>query len=239
MKETWKKSKKCLKKYKERRVRVKKQTTFLRLISPLIIEWTITYVVQIGMFLFMPELLDDAVVYTMLVSLAIIPVMIWMYKRDSVRYLVEDGQRITGITILAIIMLGIVSCTSMNVLIGLSGLAKYSEKYQEVSSVIYEASKTMQILAVVVIAPIVEELVYRGLIYRRMREIGPVLPASLISAFVFGINHGNLVQFVFAAGIGILLAMAYEKYRKISIPIIMHMSVNLTSLIWTWLGQIN
>ena len=209
------------------------------MISPLIIEWTITYLVQMLMIVFAPELLEDAVKYTMIVSMVIIPVMYILYKRDRKYIFWAEGDAITSITILSVTMLGVVLCTGMNIFIGITGLAEYSEKYQEVSLLIYDSPMIVQAISVVIIAPIVEELVYRGLLYRRMRNIGPVFPAVIISALVFGINHGNLVQFVFAAAIGIILALAYEKYRNIMIPIILHVSVNLTSLIWTWLAQIN
>lgn len=105
--------------------------------------------------------------------------------------------------------------------------------YDSVSDIIYSGGIAVQIISTAVAAPIVEELLFRGLIYGRLRERLKFVPAAFISAFVFGVIHGNAVQFLYAFIIGLLLAFVYEKFKTVVAPIIFHAGANLISVIIT------
>ena len=82
-------------------------------------------------------------------------------------------------------------------------------------------------------APVLEELFFRGMIYKRLRDIVNVKAAIIISALFFGAFHGNLVQLVYAFIIGLMLAYVYEKFKTIWVPIVFHMGANLISILIT------
>ena len=81
--------------------------------------------------------------------------------------------------------------------------------------------------------PICEELVFRGLMFKRMRERSGFLYAAVYSALVFGLFHGNIVQMVYGFILGMLLAYMYEKYGSVKAPIVGHMVMNLFSVLAT------
>lgn len=81
-------------------------------------------------------------------------------------------------------------------------------------------------LAVVVIAPLSEELFFRGLIFRGLRGYWRLLPALAASGLLFGAFHGNisvLVPFIF---VGALFAWGFERSGSLWIPIAAHALVN-------------
>lgn len=80
-------------------------------------------------------------------------------------------------------------------------------------------------LVAVIIGPIVEELIFRKLIIDRLSVFGD-LTAVITSAVLFGLFHGNLYQFFYAAGLGIVLGYIYTKTRNVIYPIIIHMLIN-------------
>lgn len=121
-------------------------------------------------------------------------------------------------------------------LITISGLRGSSEKYQTVVQSTADMSFWIMIAATVILAPIVEELVFRGLVYTRCRELFGVIPATVISAACFGLVHGNLVQFIYAGIIGVFLCIFYEKGRSVWVPIICHMAVNMVALLSNYYG---
>lgn len=129
----------------------------------------------------------------------------------------------------------------LNNILLLSNLAKYSESYQKTAEVLYSPSFPVQILCVGIIIPIMEEMIFRGLIYRRMRHNISMWKAVMFSAVLFGFYHGNSVQFIYALLSGILLAYLYEKYGSIKAPILAHMLMNIVSCaltevdIFTWI----
>lgn len=82
------------------------------------------------------------------------------------------------------------------------------------------------IFLVGVIAPIVEELVFRGVLYTWLRKHGGMIAAALISSVLFGLVHANVAQGVAAFIMGVALALAYEHTRSLWVPIVMHVANN-------------
>ena len=76
-----------------------------------------------------------------------------------------------------------------------------------------------------ILAPILEELFFRKLIIDRTRRYGE-LASILISAFFFGIFHGNFSQFFYAFGIGAMLGYVYCKTGSYLTVVLLHMGFN-------------
>lgn len=83
----------------------------------------------------------------------------------------------------------------------------------------------VDIIAAVILAPIGEELIYRGVVLRCTAKVSQRF-AIFFSAFIFGIMHGNPYQFVLGFLIGIPLAMVTIKTGSIIPAIICHMVNN-------------
>ena len=86
-------------------------------------------------------------------------------------------------------------------------------------------SPIIQVVIVVILAPICEELLFRKFIIDRVVNYGEVT-AMLVSALMFGLFHGNLAQFSYAFGIGIFFAFIYLRTGRIQYTIALHMMVN-------------
>lgn len=84
------------------------------------------------------------------------------------------------------------------------------------------------LLMTVILAPVVEELIFRKLMLDRIRNFGEKT-AIVFSALCFGLFHGNLTQFLYAFTIGLFLGYVYCKTGKVLYTMIMHALVNLIS----------
>lgn len=93
-----------------------------------------------------------------------------------------------------------------------------------------EINPVAMILIVGIIAPIVEETVFRKLLIDRLLPYGERI-AIFLPGIIFGIFHGNLFQCFFAAAIGIFFSFIYTKTGKIKYTVFMHMTINLYSCI--------
>lgn len=78
-----------------------------------------------------------------------------------------------------------------------------------------------------ILAPLGEEIVFRGVVYGQLRKVLKVPYAVVLSGLAFGLFHGNLVQAVYATVIGCLLALVYEWYGTIAAPMLFHSVANL------------
>ena len=86
----------------------------------------------------------------------------------------------------------------------------------------------MGVLIVTLFAPILEEMIFRKLMIDRLHAYGE-RNAILFSALSFGLFHGNLTQFLFAASVGLFLGYVYCKTGKVRITILMHILLNAFS----------
>lgn len=79
---------------------------------------------------------------------------------------------------------------------------------------------------VCLIAPFVEEMLYRGIILRSFLRQYPAGTAIAHSAAVFGLAHLNVYQFVVALIIGLIIGKMYERTRSLVPGILLHMFYN-------------
>lgn len=134
----------------------------------------------------------------------------------------------TGRTIGLTVLLAVSSSLGLNVLLTLTGLVGQSASYQEVADRQYGVAFGIGILLYALISPITEEIVFRGLVYNRMRCYMPHAAAVIASGVLFGIYHGNPVQGVYGGCMGILMAYLYERTHSFFMPCLFHAAANLT-----------
>lgn len=85
-------------------------------------------------------------------------------------------------------------------------------------------------LTVAVVAPVVEEYLFRKLLIDRCVQYGEKT-AIAFSGVTFALFHMNLFQFFYALGLGLLMGYVYVRTRRLRYPIIMHMAVNFTGAV--------
>ncbi len=110
----------------------------------------------------------------------------------------------------------------------------FGEYYQYFSNLMDQMTKNKAtlILLAVVMAPLFEEIVFRGIIMKGLINKGmKPITAIIISAVVFGVVHGNPWQFVGAVLLGSVLGLVYYKTKSLLLPILLHAFNNLCSSI--------
>lgn len=78
---------------------------------------------------------------------------------------------------------------------------------------------------VVILAPLFEEIIYRGIVFEGLKPVGTVF-AIFISGFCFALMHANFKQFFFALPIGLLLAYLTYATKSILPGIFIHIIIN-------------
>lgn len=91
-----------------------------------------------------------------------------------------------------------------------------------------ESSSLMQFLGVGLIAPLVEEILFRGLILGTLkRQMHPWL-AIVISAVIFGVAHGTPIGIMYATVLGLLMGWIFVKFNSVLPSFLFHMAYNCT-----------
>lgn len=107
--------------------------------------------------------------------------------------------------------------------------ADYQELIQNLD--IDAGNPIFMIFSVVVFGPLVEEILFRGMIFGKLRRAFSFWPSGIISAVLFGVFHLNLVQGIYAAAFGLVLAYIFEKTETLWGCYLLHALFNMSSYI--------
>ncbi|GGE75010.1 CPBP family intramembrane glutamic endopeptidase [Priestia taiwanensis] len=88
--------------------------------------------------------------------------------------------------------------------------------------------KIYQFIAAVILAPIIEELVFRGFLLNRLSYKWGITKAIIISSTLFGVLHYDIIG---AAMFGGVCSIFYLKTKSLFVPIMIHMINNFTAVI--------
>jgi len=90
------------------------------------------------------------------------------------------------------------------------------------------------VLAICVLAPVVEEMLFRGVVLRSFLLQYSRRNAIVGSALLFGFAHMNLYQFCAAVVLGLLSGWLYERARSLIPCIALHAAYNSALVLWGW-----
>lgn len=113
----------------------------------------------------------------------------------------------------------------------LSALLDY-DYANALSTIVDQSPVWMTFFATCICAPLGEELLFRKLLIDRTRRYGD-LPSILLSGLLFGLFHGNLFQFFYAALVGVILAYVYTRTGRYWWCVAMHAAINFMGSIIT------
>lgn len=155
--------------------------------------------------------------------------VLWVWYRKQ-----NEGRRkarLSWTQCLGIIAAAAVSCILLNHLLVFLGIS--SEGYDKVKGMVFELDLIWQIAGSGILIPLAEELVFRGLGYQRLRREMNALPAAVITAMLFALYHGNLIQGIYAFLMGLLLTFVCEIYGSLSAAWLFHAAANFTAILLT------
>ena len=87
------------------------------------------------------------------------------------------------------------------------------------------------VLTTIVLAPLLEELLFRGLLFQRLREGLDFWTSAIASSLAFAVFHSGFGGFVYAVLFGFLFAIWYERNRSLLLVTLAHMTVNAFSFV--------
>lgn len=105
------------------------------------------------------------------------------------------------------------------------------ENYTQASEALDDGSLFSYILGGVIMAPLVEEIIFRGILAKRFGKCMPSIFAAILSAVVFGVCHGDLVWAIYAGSLGIILGVIFARFDSIIPCICVHFAFNGVSAI--------
>jgi len=158
---------------------------------------------------------------------------LWYYFAYGREKRPKNAKKITWKTILLVLFAGLLFQIVIDTILFFTNAfspAVMKEYSEQVAMPDQSESIWLSVFTAVVSAPILEEVLYRGLVFRLAEKVSKKFwVMNCIQALAFGILHLNLVQGIYAFFFGLVLGYLYSSYRNLWLCMLLHSSFNLAS----------
>lgn len=152
-----------------------------------------------------------------------------MFRKETV-----DWKGSVRLPVLTVGILAVAMALGTNILFSLLHITELSKSFADVAGQQFMVPIWQGLLLFGVVSPLAEEIVFRGVMYNRLKKYFPVWIAILTSAVLFGGYHGNLVQGIYGFLLGTVIAWLYEVAGKFRIPVMFHAFANISVFLMTY-----
>lgn len=160
---------------------------------------------------------------------------LWYYFGCGRPKVKKSFQNVTVKAVVIAFLGGVALCLMSNGIVGI--------EYYLVPEIVEDAAEMMQTaglgvallanLAAVLLAPIGEEILCRGIVLHYAKKSLPRFwAANVLQAVLFGFLHLNWVQGVYAFFIGLMLGYLTERFHSLIPAMLLHFVVNFSSTVW-------
>ena len=108
-----------------------------------------------------------------------------------------------------------------------------SESFDQTYSGAYEGPEPVwiMILSVAILAPVCEEVIFRGIGCSRIRSAFPHVVTVLVTSLIFGTAHGTPIAIAYATAFGVVQAVIFLKHRSLLPVVLCHFAFNLSGVL--------
>lgn len=184
-----------------------------------------------------PEITNDGIIASCILNLGVIGSVLMFLGLRGINPLQVFG--LTGVATSRKFLLGLGLLVSAYPLIILAQMISYAftapeARVQDVVTFLLNTDKwseriTVSVLAVIM-APMLEELIFRGYLYGVIRKYGGRVSAILVTSLIFAAIHVHLPAMLALFVLAVVLCLAYERTGSLWVPIFMHASFNSVSV---------
>ncbi|MBC1499345.1 CPBP family intramembrane metalloprotease [Listeria weihenstephanensis] len=180
------------------------------------------------------QIVTYSAVYWSVFSNFLAVLIIWLLlRKQAPSTKIEKGQPLPVGTSIGYAVVGfIVLIVAQNICIivmsffGITGASPNTEMLGELARAV-----PLMIVFTSILAPILEEIVFRKIIFGGLASRMNIHVAAVISSVFFGLMHMDLTYLLVYVVIGLLLCYLYTKTKRIAVPIAAHMLMNVIAMI--------
>lgn len=202
------------------------------IVYPVGIYYVVSSLVYFALELFFGTAYESYMLRQMICAAATIPFVASFYRQDmAIEQTVYGKHRIVLTDSVLALVAGAALGIGVNNVIAMTPLIRMSTGFSEANQAFFAGKFAFELLGSGLLIPIAEELLYRGVVYKRLRLLVGVTPAIVLSAVIFGVMHFNLVQFLYAGILGLLLAFLVERTDFVHMAVLAHMAANVAAIV--------
>ena len=164
---------------------------------------------------------SNSLLIILITAIIFIPILYKIFKK----YKVENNFKLKNIFIP--ITLGITISLIYNIILYyLNNIFNFTNNFQ-----ISNIPIIVQIICSGIFGPILEELVFRGIVYNKLKTFNKNKIAIILTSMIFALFHMDIMNAIYAFIVSFVLIYLYDKYKTLKAPIIAHMTLNITIIL--------
>lgn len=175
----------------------------------------------------------DALVYSQLLAFILATIIsLLILRKDIINELRNNNStfgKIIGWSIIGVFMAFIAQFITGSIEMYLLKIDSGSENTAEIMNIIN--ASTIFLFIPAIFAPILEELVFRKIIFGSLYKRMNFFWAAILSSLAFGVVHLDLTHILIYTGMGLVFSYLYVKTKTIIVPILVHMGMNTITVI--------
>ena len=154
----------------------------------------------------------NSYILSTLYLIIILPILKKYYKEEN---------KINYNTCLKVILLAFILSLTFNILIVLIKI------YLNIKMVFNP--NVYILINTIIIGPILEEYLFRGIVFNKFKNIVNEDKACLFTSIIFGLIHLNIISIIYTFIMGFIMNKIYIKYKSITYSICFHITINFVA----------
>ncbi len=175
----------------------------------------------------------DALVYSQLFAFILATIISLFILRKDILNELRNSQssfgKIISWSIIGLFLAYLAQFIAASIEMYVLNINPGSENTAEIMNIIN--ASTVFLLIPAIFAPILEELLFRKIIFGSLYKRINFFWAAILSSLAFGVIHLDLTHLLIYTGMGLVFSYLYVKTKTIIVPIIVHMGMNTITVI--------
>ena len=175
-------------------------------------------------------------VFCALLLVVVLPYYLWRRKDLVSNTPQEYVERFTAKSLLPLVVItlgagGLTAICQLSMRTLLSDVEVVGESVQTFDATFAAASTGHEyfwmFLSIALLGPVIEELIFRGVLFTELNRYCSGLVVVLITSIYFGLWHSNPIQMVYTSVLGLIIGLSYVATRNMWFPMIIHLFNNM------------
>jgi hypothetical protein len=141
-----------------------------------------------------------------------------------------------GATLIVLPVASLLSQLSAELMVKVHAQPVAQQSVQMLQNTVAIAPQVYLAIQAIVLAPITEELLFRGVLYPALKQQGYPKLALWGTSMFFGAMHVNLMLLAPLTFLGLMLVWLYERTDNLAAPIFAHSFFNFVNFVWAIIG---
>ncbi len=218
--------------------KLKLKAVVWEIIFPIILYYIIFLSTMYFVFAFIGHTIATYMTAQIISAAVTIPFMYFATYKPTQEMFIQKPKidKALGLNIVYVIVITLFISSALNNIISMSPLVNMSSAYAQANENFYGSTLVLELIGSAILSPIMEELVFRGIVFGNLRKLTGLWQSVFLSALLFGLIHFNIVQFVYAFLFGIVLALFMYKSGHMYAAMVGHITANSFAVIRTETG---